>query len=166
MPEGRFSFGFMSTPGGDADALRRELCHAADPPFTPDAVCLLAPSNNLKSSPTIEMAAKDFKSLLQAALYRWPKVGFLIQCVIIVLHPHILRVHPCVCCNVTLVLSLQLFVLDFPIRHGDIPLEYQLHLKEEYHRVAAQLNVRYFSTEAFFPLSDRYAKYVGTHPIL
>lgn len=65
--------------------------------------------------------------------------------------------------DVTFVSSLQLFVLDFPIRHGDIPLEYQLHLKEEYHRVAAQLNVRYFSTEAFFPLCDRYAKYVVIH---
>ncbi|XP_056149880.1 uncharacterized protein LOC130124450 [Lampris incognitus] len=120
MPEGRFSFGFMSTPGGDADALRREICHADDPPLTPDVVCLLAPSNNLTSSPTIEMAAKDFTSLLQAALYRWPKF----------------------------------FVLDFPIRHGDIPLEYQLRLKKEYHRVAAQLNVCYFSTEAFFPLRN------------
>lgn len=76
MPEGRFSFGFMSTPGGDADDLQREICHADDPPLTPDVVCLLASGNNLKSSRTIEMAAKDFKSLLQAALYRWPQVGF------------------------------------------------------------------------------------------
>lgn len=53
-------------------------------------------------------------------------------------------------------------MLDFPIRH-DIPLEYQLCLKEEYHRVAAQLNVRYFSTEDDFPLHDRYAKYVVIH---
>lgn len=90
MPEGRFSFGFMSTPGGDADALRREIYHADDPPLTPDVVCLLAPSSNLKSSRTIEMAAKEFTSLLQAALYRWPQVGFLIQCVIKLYIP---RVH-------------------------------------------------------------------------
>ncbi len=51
MPEGQFSFGFMSAPGGDVNALRMETCH--DPPLNPDVVCLLAPGNNLKSSRTI-----------------------------------------------------------------------------------------------------------------
>ncbi|XP_034537730.1 uncharacterized protein LOC117811513 isoform X3 [Notolabrus celidotus] len=73
MPEGRFSFGIMSTPGGAAHDLRAELVHA-HVPRTPDAVCLLAPSNNLTHSRTISDAGADFTELLNAACNRWSNV--------------------------------------------------------------------------------------------
>ena len=75
MPDGRMIFGFMSTAGGDADDLRREICHADSTDWpTPDLVCLLAPSNNLTSSLTVELAASAFQRLLRTAVSKWPKV--------------------------------------------------------------------------------------------
>lgn len=46
MREFWFSFGFMSTPRGDADALQREICHVDDPNLIPDVVYLLSPGSN------------------------------------------------------------------------------------------------------------------------
>ncbi|XP_035278175.1 uncharacterized protein LOC118229836 [Anguilla anguilla] len=123
MPEGRLSFGFMATPGGDATALRLEISHLGDTPRTPDAVCLLAPGNNMTSSRTIEEAARAFGTLLSVALQHWPN---------------------------------KVFVVDFPIRHVHATLEYQLLLKQEYHRVAAKMGVRYFSTNDVFQPSKRH----------
>lgn len=68
MPEGGLSFGVMSTPGVSAAELRVEV-HNVIRPWTPDAVCLLAPSNNL----TVLLAA-DFKKLLTTVCSSWPKV--------------------------------------------------------------------------------------------
>ncbi|XP_035292060.1 uncharacterized protein LOC118237448 isoform X2 [Anguilla anguilla] len=123
MPEGRLSFGFMATPGGDATALCLEISHLGDTPRTPDAVCLLAPGNNMTSSRTIEEAARAFGTLLSVALQHWPN---------------------------------KVFVVDFPIRHVHATLEYQLLLKQEYHRVAAKMGVRYFATNNVFQSSKRY----------
>ncbi|KAK0135924.1 hypothetical protein N1851_028202 [Merluccius polli] len=73
MPEEPFSFGVMSTPGAAASALRTEVLNAVLP-RVPDAVCLLAPSNNLTASRIIDEASVDYVNLLRSIRSRWPNV--------------------------------------------------------------------------------------------
>ncbi|MEQ2189576.1 hypothetical protein GOODEAATRI_026648 [Goodea atripinnis] len=72
MPGSRIAFGVMSTPGACADDLRHEALHAVVP-REPDAVCLMAPSNNLTASKTSEQAGQAFEQYLLAVLRHWPK---------------------------------------------------------------------------------------------
>nr|XP_054589933.1 uncharacterized protein LOC129154114 isoform X1 [Nothobranchius furzeri]XP_054589934.1 uncharacterized protein LOC129154114 isoform X1 [Nothobranchius furzeri]XP_054589935.1 uncharacterized protein LOC129154114 isoform X1 [Nothobranchius furzeri] len=73
MPVGGLTFGVMSTPGACADLLRLEVSQAVLP-REPDAVCVMAPSNNLTASRTVEEAGDAFERYLLAILSRWPKV--------------------------------------------------------------------------------------------
>ncbi|XP_015259618.1 PREDICTED: uncharacterized protein LOC107104187 [Cyprinodon variegatus] len=72
MPAGRFVFGFMSTPGAAANDLRLEVLNA-EVSREPDAVCILATSNDLTASNTPEQAGQSFERYLKAVLSRWPK---------------------------------------------------------------------------------------------
>ncbi|XP_054879751.1 uncharacterized protein LOC129354276 [Poeciliopsis prolifica] len=73
MASGCFQFGFMSTPGACAADLRLEVLNAVLP-REPDAVCVMAPSNNLTASRHPEEAGQEFEKYLKAVCSRWPKV--------------------------------------------------------------------------------------------
>lgn len=74
MPEGPLSFGFMCTPGATAAHLRTELM-AAVVPRQPEAVIVLAPSNNLTAGRGLENSSADFAALLKTARSRWSNVS-------------------------------------------------------------------------------------------
>uniref|UniRef100_A0A8C5GPK0 1-alkyl-2-acetylglycerophosphocholine esterase n=1 Tax=Gouania willdenowi TaxID=441366 RepID=A0A8C5GPK0_GOUWI len=71
MPESQLSFGFLSACGASGSEIRTEVLHAAVP-HAPDAVCVMAPGNNLTST-TVDVAGGDFKNLLTTCSNRWPK---------------------------------------------------------------------------------------------
>ncbi|KAK6483361.1 hypothetical protein HHUSO_G14848, partial [Huso huso] len=64
MPEGDLRFGYSSTPGACAAALREEVLNETLPE-EPNLVCLIAPGNNLSKN-TIQQAGKEFASLIRS----------------------------------------------------------------------------------------------------
>ncbi|KAK6471263.1 hypothetical protein HHUSO_G29579 [Huso huso] len=135
MPEGDLRFGYSSTPGAYAAALRKEVLNETLPEeldlvvprwgFNPQhsgqesraltTTPHCCPGNNLSNN-TIQQAGKEFASLICSAQGRWNKV----------------------------------VVIDFPNRLK-VEFLYQDMLRQEYHRVAASMNVRYLSTVDHFP---------------
>lgn len=73
MPESSISFGYLSTPGAPAADIRIEVLNAKVP-RSPDAVCVLAPSNNLTHT-TVDVAGVDFAKLLRTCSNLWSKVS-------------------------------------------------------------------------------------------
>ncbi|KAM4539893.1 uncharacterized protein PAE49_020622 [Odontesthes bonariensis] len=73
MQGGFVSFAFMSTPGADADQLRKEV-EKVVLPRRPDAICVFAPSNNLTSSINHQEAGRAFKLYLEAVREHCTKV--------------------------------------------------------------------------------------------
>ena len=71
MPEDLYTFGIMSTPGACADQLRTEVRHS-DLGRTPDAVCVIAPGNNLTASHTPEQGGIAFGLYLDTVCSVWP----------------------------------------------------------------------------------------------
>ncbi|XP_061924542.1 uncharacterized protein LOC133663850 [Entelurus aequoreus] len=71
LPKVPLSFSFLSVPGGGAADLRTEVGRL-EFPWTPDVVCVLAPSNDLDRGPS--SAAAEFGALLTSVRSRWPKV--------------------------------------------------------------------------------------------
>uniref|UniRef100_A0A672ZD33 SGNH hydrolase-type esterase domain-containing protein n=1 Tax=Sphaeramia orbicularis TaxID=375764 RepID=A0A672ZD33_9TELE len=128
MPGGWMSFGFMSTPGTSAAQLRTEVENAVLPRI-PEAVCLLAPGNDVTASRTIEDAAEDFRGLLRTVSE--PGCSVKQQFIFI-----------CYVC-----------VLDFP-RRLTVEMEHQVLLSQEYHRVAALMRIPYLATDVHFPLGQ------------
>ncbi|KAK1150691.1 hypothetical protein AOXY_G33756 [Acipenser oxyrinchus oxyrinchus] len=72
MPEGDLLFGYSSTPGACAAALRKEVLNETLPE-EPDLLCLIAPGDNLLKT-SIQQAGKEFASLIPSAQDRWNKV--------------------------------------------------------------------------------------------
>lgn len=71
MPEGPVAYSYLSIPGATATEIRTEVLHT-EVPFTPDAVCVLAPGNNLEHR-LVTDSAQGFAALLATVLDRWPK---------------------------------------------------------------------------------------------
>ncbi|KAL7403952.1 hypothetical protein ABVT39_007720 [Epinephelus coioides] len=71
MPEDCYTFGIMSTPGACADQLRTEVVHAVLPQIS-DAVCVMAPSNNLMASKTPRQGGIAFGQYLATVCSVWP----------------------------------------------------------------------------------------------
>ncbi|KAM7413801.1 hypothetical protein PAMA_018881 [Pampus argenteus] len=122
MPKDLYSFGVMSTPGGCADQLRTEVEHAVLP-RTPDAVCVLAPSNNLTASINPERAGEPFGRYLASVCSAWP--------------------------------TAQVFAVDL-VPRLTVPEDIQEFFRQEFHRVAARLGVKYYHHGDRFPLADRW----------
>ncbi|KAL7396690.1 hypothetical protein ABVT39_009957 [Epinephelus coioides] len=70
-PEDCYIFGVMSTPGAWADQLSTEVEHAVLPRIS-DAVCVMAPSNNLTASKTSKQEGIAFGQYLATVCSIWP----------------------------------------------------------------------------------------------
>ncbi|KAL7383662.1 hypothetical protein ABVT39_015495 [Epinephelus coioides] len=115
--DGCLAFGAMSTPGACADQLRMEVVQASLP-LQPMLVVVMAPSNNLTASRTIEEVGLAFWRYLAT----------------------VCTIFPCKVCVADMVPRLT------------VPGDYQELMRQEFHRVAASLNVSYISTADHFPL--------------
>ena len=74
MPDRLLSFGVLCVPGASAVELRTEVRNTVLP-RSPEAVCILAPSNNLTASRTVTEAGVEFGKLLVTVCATWPNVS-------------------------------------------------------------------------------------------
>ncbi|KAL7382329.1 hypothetical protein ABVT39_020571 [Epinephelus coioides] len=71
MPEDCYTFGVMSTPGACADQLRTKDENAVLPRIS-DAVCVMAPRNNLTASKMPKQGGIAFGQYLATVCSVWP----------------------------------------------------------------------------------------------
>uniref|UniRef100_A0A3Q0SV64 Uncharacterized protein n=1 Tax=Amphilophus citrinellus TaxID=61819 RepID=A0A3Q0SV64_AMPCI len=79
VSNGCIDFGVICTPGACAAKLRQEVLHAVVP-REPDAVCVMAPSNNLTASINPEEVGQEFEQYLLAVCRHWPKDSIAVFC--------------------------------------------------------------------------------------
>ena len=75
MPLGGVSFALLSVPGAKAAAIEKEV-RKLELPRTPEAVVILAPSNNLDVKISLTESAADFGRLLSTACAAWRNVSY------------------------------------------------------------------------------------------
>lgn len=145
MPKGPVLYSYLSVPGATASEIRTEVLHAAVP-FTPDAVCVVATSNNLTQG-TFPDACRDFTALLATVCSRWPKVCLSAADLIKFHHMTFIITFFCQEYVLEILLSFlllfEVFVLDFPTRLKVEP-DLQAAMRREFHRVAAGMGMFIF----------------------
>lgn len=129
MPGGSLVFGFMSFPGACAADLRKEVGNVKLQQ-QPDAVCVMAPSNNLTTSINPEQAGQEFEQYLSTVAVSCSKVSIgVLSLEVIDVHIHFFK---------NVVPSFQVFCIGMVPRLTESRGKQEL-FQQEYHRRSAKL---------------------------